>query len=397
MKPFGTPIRLTPRGVTLVCAGPVLIAAGFWFGYPELAVLGTVALAALPLALGYLLWRPRLSVFRIVNPDRVTRGEPSAATLTVRNEGRYAATTVVAHDRCGSSEVPVPVLRLAPGSDTTRTYPVPTADRGVVRVGPLRLHRRDPLGLAHASWTSGGLNRVWVHPRSYPLTAVPVGITRSLDGRVDRLPHGTITFDSLREYVVGDELRRVHWRTSARIGQLMVREDLDTSLPRLAILLDNRVAAHPGGVAGGSTASFEVACEAAASVVLAGAREELAVALRLVGGVGADAGLGTTARELLDTLAEAALVDGPKLLPQACAGLRYRPAGDTLIFLTGPAEATAYRQTLGTIAALRGRYPTIVVGVLGTAEAPAPLHGLLVLTATSGADFAAAWDGVRTW
>ena len=66
---------------------------------------------------------------------------------------------------------------------------------------------------------------VWVLPAGPPADGgARPGAGRSLDGRVDGVPHGSITFDSLREYVVGDELRRVHWRTSARVGELMVRE-----------------------------------------------------------------------------------------------------------------------------------------------------------------------------
>jgi uncharacterized protein (DUF58 family) len=93
---------------------------------------------------------------------------------------------------------------------------------------------------------------------------VPAGLSRSLDGRIDKVPHGTITFDSLREYVVGDELRRVHWRSSAKVGQLMVREQLDTSEPTIVVLLDDR-----GRASGRRTdaESFESACEAAASIV----------------------------------------------------------------------------------------------------------------------------------
>lgn len=111
---------------------------------------------------------------------------------------------------------------------------------------------------------------------------MPTGAGRSLDGRVDGVPHGSITFDSLREYVVGDELRRVHWRTSARVGELMVRENVDTSLPRLVVLLDNRAAAHPQRSAGVAE-SFESACEAAASVVTAAHRADLPVLMLLVG------------------------------------------------------------------------------------------------------------------
>lgn len=386
------------RGLALLCCGPLLVAGGFRFGYPDLTVLGVVAFALVPLAAGYALSRPNIGVTRTATPDRVTRGEPVTATLVITNRGRLPV-TATAHDRCGDTSVAVPLPRLRPGGETTVSYPVPTAARGVVRVGPLRVVRADPLGLIFTVRSRGTGTRVWVYPRVHPLTAVPVGVVRSLDGQVDRVPHGSITFDSLRGYVPGDELRRVHWRTSARIGELMVREQVDTSLPRLVVLLDDRAAVHAGGAVGGTADSFEAACEAAASVIAAAVRAELPVALRLVGGAGAGGdgrrlGLTTTPSQLLDLLAEATLVDGrADRLTAAAARLRQRPGGDTLIFLTGVAGA----EDLGPVAALRGRYPSIVVGVLGTTDAPEARHGVLMLAADTGEDFAAAWDAVSAW
>ncbi|MFD0823750.1 DUF58 domain-containing protein, partial [Micromonospora zhanjiangensis] len=214
--------------------------------------------------------------------DRVGRGEPASMSLTVRNTGRLRSANLVAQDRCGDRSVAVPLLRLRPGRDTTVDYPVPTDRRGVVPVGPLRVIGRDALGLLSLSRAHGEVAYVWVHPRIHLLNAVPTGVTRSLDGRIDRVPHGSITFDSLREYVVGDELRRVHWRTSAKVGELMVREHLDTSLPRLVVLLDNRFGAHPAPTGAAPAETFESACEAAASVVAAARREDLPVTLVLV-------------------------------------------------------------------------------------------------------------------
>ncbi|WP_107079321.1 DUF58 domain-containing protein, partial [Micromonospora sp. MH33] len=309
---------ITARGVGLLVAAVVLLGVGFRYAYPELTVLGAAAGVAVGYALVTAAWRPRLTVERVADPDRVTRGEPAAMVLTVRNTGRLRAANLVAEDRCGGRLVPVPLLRLRPGRDTEVRYPVPTRRRGVVPVGPLRVTRRDPLGLVALARAYGEPLPVWVHPRIHPLSAVPTGAGRSLDGRTDSVPHGSITFDSLREYVVGDELRRVHWRTSARVGELMVRENVDTSLPRLVVVLDNRAAAHPDRAAGVAE-SFESGCEAAASVVAAATREDLPVSLLLVappaeepavaaGGVGR-AGL-EPPRGPLDRLAAAELAGG---------------------------------------------------------------------------------------
>ncbi|SCG57507.1 DUF58 domain-containing protein [Micromonospora zamorensis] len=390
---------ITARGVGLLVAAVVLLGVGFRFAYPELTLLGAAAGAAVGYAALVAAWRPRLTVTRLADPDRVARGEPASMTLTVRNSGRLRSANLLAEDRCGDRTVPVPVLRLRPGRDTEVRYDVPTHRRGVVPVGPLRVTRRDPLGLVALARPYGATVPVWVYPRVHPLTAVPTGAGRSLDGRVDGVPHGSITFDSLREYVVGDELRRVHWRTSARVGELMVRENVDTSLPRLVVLLDNRATAHPERV-GGVVESFESACEAAASIVTAAHRADLPVVLLFAaaepaapvtpgGEVDGGGALGP-----LDRLAAAELSSDDDAVRAATTRLRQDRLGDTLIFLTGPGG----RGELGHVGALRGAYPSVVVGVFGAAEPTPPgAAGLVVVDAADGAQFAAEWDGVRRW
>ncbi|MEV4713925.1 DUF58 domain-containing protein [Micromonospora sp. NPDC049374] len=384
---------ITARGIGLLVAAVLLLGAGFRFGYPELTLLGAAAGTAVAVALVAAARRPRLLVSRQADPDRVARGEPAAMTLTVRNAGRMGAASMLATDRCGDQVVPVPVLRLRPGADTTVSYPVPTSRRGVVPVGPLRVTRRDPLGLVVLARSYGEVVPVWVHPRVHPLRAVPTGAGRSLDGRVDAVPHGSITFDSLRDYVVGDELRRVHWRTSARVGELMVRENVDTSLPRIVVLLDNRAVAHPDRV-GGVAESFESACEAAASVVTAAVREDLPVVLLFVAAEDTSAGsIGTGPSGPLDRLAAVALT-GEGTLEAAAARLRRDRLGDTLVVLTGPGAA----EDLGHVGALRGAYPSVLVGIFGAGQPTPPgAAGLVVVDAADGAAFAAEWDGVRRW
>ncbi|MGI5152355.1 DUF58 domain-containing protein [Plantactinospora sp. CA-294935] len=384
-------MTITSRGIGLLVGAAVLLVAGFRFGYPELALLGTTAAVAVACAAGNAAWRPRLDVTRVADPDRVGRGEPATMTLTVRNSARLRSANLIAEDRCGTRPVPVPLLRLRPGRDTTVSYPVPTTRRGVIDVGPLRVTGRDALGLITVARSHGETAQVWVHPRIHPLAAVPAGVARSMDGRIDKVPQGSITFDSLREYVVGDELRRVHWRSSAKVGELMVKEQLDTSLPRIVVLLDNRAGAHPGRV-DGIAETFESACEAAASVVVAARREDLPVTLLLV----ADSdGSG----EFLDRLAAVGLVPGPQgtdgdPLRTTTLRLRQERLGDTLVFLTGPGAAA----DLGYVGALRPGYPSVVAGVFGAGrQTPAGSAGLVVIDAADGAEFAAEWDGVRRW
>ena len=375
---------VTARGLGVLVAAVALLGVGFRFGYPDLALLGAAAGVAVVCGVVFAVWRPGLGVERVADPDRVGRGEPAHMTLTVRNTSRLRAANLVAADRCGATTVPVPLLRLRPGRDTTVDYPVPTHRRGVVPVGPLRVTRNDPLGLMTLSRTYGGVTTVWVHPRIHLLRAVPAGMARSLDGRIDKVPHGTITFDSLREYVVGDELRRVHWRSSAKVGELMIREQLDTSEPTIIVLLDDRATAHPR-VRDGMAESFEAACEAAASIVAAAVREDLPVALHLVSG--------PASGPFLDVLTEAGLRAGD--LTRTLRSLRQHKLGDTLVYLTGPGG----RADLGGVTALRGAYPVVIAGLFGDPDA-APVSaggGLIVIEAEDGEQFAGAWDGVRGW
>ena len=369
---------MTSRGAGLCLTAVALLVAGFRYGYPDLALLGAAAGTAVVAAVVFAFWRPRLGVTRVADPDRVARGEPAGVTLTISNTSRVRAATLIATDRCGSAAVDVPLLRLRPGHDTVETYPVPTHRRGLVHIGPLHVTRRDPLGLITLARGYGETIVVRVHPRIHPLRAVPAGLTRSLDGRVDKVPQGTIAFDTLREYVPGDELRRVHWRSSAKMGELMVREQLDTVEPTIVLLLDDRAAAHRND-------SFEDACEAAASIVVAAVREDLPVSLHLV--------TAATSGPHLDVLTEAQPGDGD--LHGTLRRLRAQKLGDTLIFLTGPGG----RDDLGAVSGLRGAYPVALAGVLGDRDSSpaAPTDRLLVIEAADGAEFAAAWDGVRGW
>jgi len=400
-------MRIPTRGYGLLAAGVLLLAAGFWFGYPELAALGAAAIVAVLGALAFVAWRPRLTVERAVEPDRVMRGEPSRVMLRVANASRFFGASLVARDRLTHADgrsagsraagtVPVPLVRLRPGKVTTVAYAVPTKRRGIIDIGPLEVSRRDPLALVGVVRRYGGQNKVWVRPRVHIITSVPVGLSRSMDGRIDRVPHGSITFSALREYVIGDDLRHVHWRTSARVGELMVREHVDTSLPRIVILLDDRDEAHiPDG--GGGESTFEAACEGAASVLVAAFREDIHVELQLLSGAAA-ASSRTTVGPQLDLLAEANLAPsvtmGPDPLRSAMERLRVRRQGDTLLYLTGPPN----EDDLGIVAGLRGAYPSIIAGTFGPVESGlATTAGVLVVGAVDGADFGAVWDGVTAW
>ena len=294
------------------------------------------------------------------------RGESSRVILTITNASRLFGANLVARDRFRpGGRVPVPLVRLRPGRVTDVSYPVPTSRRGVIQVGPLEISRRDPLGLVGVVRGYGGATLVWVRPRVHPIAAVPVGLSRSMDGRVDRVPHGSITFAALREYVIGDDLRHVHWRTSARVGELMVREHVDTSLPRRG----------PAGRRPGQRAHHRPRRRVHLRGGVRGRRvgagrrvprgrpcgDPVCAAARSAQGRSSRTGQ-VEVGPLLDLLAEATLGEGS--VSAAVERLRVRRVGDTLLYLTGPPN----EEDLGAVAGLRGAYPSIIAGVFGSVE-----------------------------
>ncbi len=381
-------MRVTSRGVGLLLAGGALLSAGLVFGYPELTVLGCAAVVCVVVAFGWVWRRWALHVTRVVTPDRVVRGGECRGIVTVHNRARWRGMDVIAFDHAGGVEVPIPALRLSAGKDVAVAYMLPTERRGVIDVGPVRIERRDPLDLVRTRRDFGETRRIWVHPKARTLRSVPAGAARSLDGLVDKIEHGSITFHALREYVAGDDLRHVHWRTSARVGELMVREHVDTSQPRVLVLLDDRIdPLDEGGRV------FEDVVEVAASVLLAALRDGLSVTLHLVsGGVAVSSQAGRSPQPFLDALAEVSPKNGS--FEEAVDRLHHRRIGDTLVVLTGAAGEADTKS----VARLRSMYPSIVVAIMGQRDVGMSSDsGMLIIGSATSAELATAWDGVAGW
>ncbi len=256
----------TRRGWAVAAASIACYLAGWGLGYPELAVVGVGGALALVAGGVWLARSIPLELHRDIAPVRVARGDPAIGVLTCVHRGRWRLDAMSATDRCGTTEVAVDLPELRPGGTCTTSYFLPTRRRGHLPVGPLRLVATDPLGLFRRVRAHGGTVTLYVQPKTVSLTALPSGRVPNPDGpRADRAAGGTVTFHSLRQYEFGDDLRHIHWRTSARTGTLMVRQLVDTSLPRSVVLLDNRAGAY------GAEDDFELAVDVTASVALGAA------------------------------------------------------------------------------------------------------------------------------
>lgn len=269
--------RLTARGwATAVCAVLCWV-LGVWAAYPAIVGLALALTAALLVAALTVVTPTPVRVSRTVHPARVARHDACHATIRVENTARRWRVSLSGTDRVAGVPVMFDFPPLAAGEHATTDVRIPTEHRGVIEFGPLTLDRRSFGDLIRVRRVHGDAASVLVEPRVLDVTGVPPGMRRGHAGADERIAHGGTDLVGMREYVPGDDLRRLHWATSARRGQLMVREDADPSQPFLTVLLDDRADSYGEG-------GLDEAADLAASLLDAAAAGRSAARLVTVSG-----------------------------------------------------------------------------------------------------------------
>jgi len=396
---------LTRPGWSLLGGGAAALAAGRLLATTELYVLGGVALSLVLVAVITTSRRPpAIAAARSVRPSPVHLGDGCTVELRFTNHGTRTSPILDAHDAVtGTQGARIALAPLGPGNSTIATYRLPTASRGVTTVGPLDSVRTDPFGLVRSRDRITGLNQVTILPRVEAL-ATPgrgnspedplAGVAHPIPGRA-----GDDEFATLRPYEVGDDLRRVHWASTARLGDLMVRQDEPPWQGQLTVMLDaRRSSTDPTG--------FEVAVSAAATLLVAAAHH--GDRARLVITDGTDTGFVDSRAHQTLLLEHLALVDRHpgRRLPDLGTDRRLRRGG--LVLITGSHAP----ENVAALAGLRTRFDSLVlVQVQGPVEpgpdpanetaarppaatvAPRSVETVLV---APGASFATAWtDRIR--
>jgi len=332
---------LTTRGRCLLAAGAAAALCGVALGERDLLRVA-VFLVALPLVAAAVVARTRfrLSCSRALAPARVPVGQAAQTSLRLENVSFLPTGLLLLED-----EVPYTlggrprftVDRIGPGQHRTVRYPVRSDARGRYRIGPLRLRLADPFGLVELTRSFSAVDRLTVVPTVHPLPPVRLGGAWESGGEsVSR--SAAIRGDddaATREYRNGDDLRKVHWRSTARIGKLMVRREERPWQSRATLLLDTRATAHRGD---GPGSSFEWAVSAVASVGVHAARRGFSVHLVTDAGFAADGADVSDEGILLDHLAEVG-VSRNHGLEAAVAPLRGSEGLGTLIAVLGLLDA----------------------------------------------------------
>ncbi len=334
------------------------------FGLIELYVAGS----ALVLLLGLSVFSvarplPRLEVHRSARPEMVSVGEPARAELSVTNSSHRRSPRLSLWESVGNAGgASMQMAPLGSGQSVAATYRVPSDRRGVVELGPLLADRSDTFGLCRRQQVVPGSTEVLVVPERVPLAFPGIGSSGRLGEHLRMKSWGQTgsEFHSQREYVPGDDLRRINWKSSARRGELIVRETALEGLQRCTVVLDTSAESFDDD-------AFERAVAAAASIV-AGA-VAAGIPTRLVA-PGIDLRGPEVAHESLRWLATVEL--GGETVDHTTHGRTRTDGLGLVVIVSGTSGSTAVSR------ARTNCGPDDTLMVVTTAEAPAAGHRFTV-------------------
>lgn len=235
---------LTGFGRWSALTGAVGVSAGRFLGWAELTGLGLTLLVVVLLALPWTRGPGPRHITLTLDPDRVRVGGTANAAITACAPSdtavRGVQVTVPVQGRSSMQHrSPALDVHRVPAGETVRhDLALPTDQRAVIEVGPVQAVRGDPFGLARRTVATGATHRLYVHPQTVALPTAGAGLLRDPEGRsTDDPSPASASFHALRDYVPGDDRRHVHWRTSARVGRLMVRQYVDDRRSDLTLVL----------------------------------------------------------------------------------------------------------------------------------------------------------------
>lgn len=248
---------------------------GAWqLGWKELAVVAGSCVAIMAGSALFTFGRVVYSVNIELQPKRVTAGDRASGRLVIRNTAGRRQLPSRMELKVGVSSAEFHIPTLAADGEHDELFSIPSERRAVIPVGPVVSVKGDPVGLCRVEKVWTGVEELFVHPRISPLDRLGSGFVKDLEGQTTNdLSASDIAFHTLREYVPGDDRRHVHWKTSARIGQLMVRQYVDTRRSHLAVIMSTAPADYA------DEQEFELAVSLAGSLAVRTLRDEQTVAM----------------------------------------------------------------------------------------------------------------------
>jgi len=321
---------ITRRGWALIGSAVGLFVAGRVLGLVQLAVLALAAVITIVVAMVWVRANtPHLRARREVK-ERLQVGVQGRVDVVVEATGNTPTLSINDAFDGGRRAARLLLAPLHAGEEARAAYRFPTDRRGRFEVGPLRATVSDPFGLVQGSRHVLGAEHVIVYPRVRDLLPPPETGGLDLDREQPQVrsriePSGE--FHTLRDYAPGDDLRHVHWRSTARRGHLMMRQNEARRRTPVLVMLDVRPGAH-------DRASFERAVEACASIVTAIDRSGRPVEVML----GTGTTIGTQGRRHLGSVMDELAVIEPHG-PERIVAAETRRRTGAIVAIVGRVEA----------------------------------------------------------
>ena len=257
-RPLGV---VTPGGRSLIVVGVISYALDVLGGWPVFRLLWVVCALLAAVAVASTLIRPRARTTLQVTPPRTMAGDGALVRLQASSARRLPMLSPLVALPVGTTEHLIRLPMLRRGRHVEEQIELTGLRRGVVPVGPVTARRSDPLALLswHETWSPAV--DLLVLPRIVPVESLGIGVIRDQEGTPsDEISMSDLAFHALREYVPGDDLRHVHWRSSAKASTLQIRQYHDTRRSHMTVVLDASAASYA------DPEDFETAVSVAASI-----------------------------------------------------------------------------------------------------------------------------------
>jgi len=259
---------VSPAGWLLLGAAAVGLVGALAWGWTEAWVVAVIATVLLLACVPFLLGRHDYAIRLTLDRDRVIAGSEVTGELDVTNRGGRAALPVLLDIPVGEGLVEAHIPLLRADAEHREQITIAAAKRGVIPVGPMTIARGDPLGILRREQAWPEVQTIYVHPVTTPIPSTSAGLMRDLEGAAtSTIVDSDLAFHAIRDYLPGDSRRHVHWKSTAKTGQLMVRQYEETRRSRIAVVLDLDAERYT------SDDEFELAVSAAASLALQAVRD----------------------------------------------------------------------------------------------------------------------------
>ncbi|MCI1935885.1 MAG: DUF58 domain-containing protein [Bifidobacteriaceae bacterium] len=230
---------ISPLGWFTLAFSAICLTVGICLGWEEFAGMGVFGFSlsggALLTSLGHI----GLDAMLTLSHRRTAEGKDISAHIVFDNSGKRPTSTARAHIDFGTQTESFSLPSLKPDERAETSVTFTPSHRGVMTIGPLKIRKGDPLGLIHHERDVSGAQKLFVHPQTVTLSDIDSGSLRDLDGEsTESIVDDDLAFYGLRDYQPGDDLRNVHWLTTARTRKLEVRQFQATRRTTVSLCID---------------------------------------------------------------------------------------------------------------------------------------------------------------